>query len=244
MAGTGPILWVAASEGRANDVKKLLSGSGVDPEVKGGILHSTALHISSHKGHLMVVLHLIDCGAAISARDRDGWTPLHYACFQNHLSIVLLLLHNGADICTKDNSGMTPLMVVARMGNYALAEVLLHKRAEINTSDHKGMTPLHYCVLANSASLVSLFIAHGADVQAVTSTGQTSDVLASGLGYTLVAMVLKQSVTNQATSKMVAQTPPQQSILVLALKSSLTPPFKHDRLFMMVESLARQIVPK
>ena len=41
---------------------------------------------------------LLDRGAAIDARDIDGWTPLHRASLRGHVQVVRVLLDDGASV--------------------------------------------------------------------------------------------------------------------------------------------------
>ncbi len=52
---------------------------------------------------------LVNRGANVNAKDKDGKTPLHYASRSvHHLDMVKYLISKGADIDVKDNSGRTP----------------------------------------------------------------------------------------------------------------------------------------
>lgn len=71
--------------------------SGVTP------LSWAALH-----GHAEVAGLLIEHGADLEARNRDGARPLHAAAFLGHTEVVKLLIESGADIEAKDDKGATP----------------------------------------------------------------------------------------------------------------------------------------
>lgn len=66
-----PALWTAASEGKAEEVRRLLE-EGADVEGLGGVTKCTALHVASGRGHEEVVLLLLEHGAQVSAKDSDG----------------------------------------------------------------------------------------------------------------------------------------------------------------------------
>jgi len=52
---------------------------------------------------------LIEKGAEVDAKDREGKTPLHIAAEQVDRDFAEFLLKNGADINAEDNDGNTPI---------------------------------------------------------------------------------------------------------------------------------------
>jgi uncharacterized protein len=52
---------------------------------------------------------LLDAGAAVNARDRNGRSALHAAAAQGYSDVVKLLVERGADIGAKDADGVTPV---------------------------------------------------------------------------------------------------------------------------------------
>jgi hypothetical protein len=198
---TGPVIWAAVAEGRADDVKNLLRGGGVDIEVTAGPLQCTSLHISAGDGHVLITLYLIDHGALVCALDRDGWTPLHYACFNSRICIILLLIEAGADVNAKDNVGITPLMLLARTGDHFIAELLLYKGADVNAVDGKLLTPLHYASITGNIKMISLFVEYGA-VSTTTPDRVTCDSLACSHGHTpkLCSMLNKSTMISRVVT--------------------------------------------
>jgi len=55
-----------------------------------------ALHRAADKGDLDKVKHLLERGADVNSRDKDGWTPLHWAAFEGKTKMVKFLLSKGA----------------------------------------------------------------------------------------------------------------------------------------------------
>jgi len=69
---------------------------------------------------------LLEKGADIESKNKDGWTPLLRAVEKGHKAIVQLLLEKGADIESKDWNGSTPLVWAAGQGyNTAVAQLLI-----------------------------------------------------------------------------------------------------------------------
>ncbi len=70
--------------------------AGADVNACGGVTHATALHMAARRGHLKVAIALLDCGAAIDAKDSKGDTPLQRAINCRRDMVVQSLLERGA----------------------------------------------------------------------------------------------------------------------------------------------------
>ena len=101
----------AATEGDLDAVKQhIAAGTDLnqkDPNPAGA--KATALGIAAALGHTEVAIALIEGGANVDQRDKDGSTPLHSAAFLCYPKIVQALLDKGADKNARNNSGSTPL---------------------------------------------------------------------------------------------------------------------------------------
>ena len=115
-------LWKAAKDGNLSVINKALENdsdlSTLDPQF--GI---DPLGLAALNGQTAAVKLLLENGADIHNRHRDGGTALHAAAFLGHVETVKLLLENGADINIKKNDGMTP-MDTARV-DWGLTEFVL-----------------------------------------------------------------------------------------------------------------------
>jgi peptidoglycan/LPS O-acetylase OafA/YrhL len=78
----------------------------LDPRTGLGPLATAAL-----AGDGGIVTMLLDAGAALERRNRDGSTPLHVAAFMGLPAVVELLLERGADPAAANGAGKTPLAV-------------------------------------------------------------------------------------------------------------------------------------
>jgi hemoglobin len=104
--GHTPLYCVAnecASETGPKVVRALLR-AGADVNACGGVTRATALHMAARRGHAEIARVLLDCGAAIGARDSKGDTPLQRAINCRRHTVVNLLIERGAARTTTHES--------------------------------------------------------------------------------------------------------------------------------------------
>jgi ankyrin repeat protein len=87
----------------------LLIAHGADVNQVTGVGGMTPLHMSARRGTTRIAEALLDAGAEIEARDKNGETPLRRAVNCNQESVVSLLLSRGADPRSRDRLGRTPM---------------------------------------------------------------------------------------------------------------------------------------
>ncbi|KAJ1491696.1 ankyrin repeat-containing domain protein, partial [Baffinella frigidus] len=153
-------LWKAASDGRAEEVQKLIE-DGADTEARAGWMERTALQcVCNSYGSETMVKILLAGGANTEAKDKAGKTPLHLSVEgQQELvvkmlleskgaetSLVELLLEHGADVSAGRDTGETPLHAAASKGNAAAVAILLERGADASAQADNGKTPLHAIV--------------------------------------------------------------------------------------------------
>ena len=101
-------LWKASANGNLAAIKAALDGNSdlktLDPQYGIDPLGWAALN-----GQTEAVKLLLEKGANIHNRHRDGSTALHGAAFLGHIDTVKLLLEKGADIDIRKHDGMTAL---------------------------------------------------------------------------------------------------------------------------------------
>ncbi|KAF1319523.1 Serine/threonine protein kinase, partial [Globisporangium splendens] len=107
---------------------------------------TTALMTAAEHGRIKIVQYLVgDWGVDLHTRCSDGLTALHYAAATDHVDVVNLLLTLGAPV---DD----------RIGPSKNAAIL-------------GMTPLHVAASAGSSAVFATLMQHGADIDAVSASG-------------------------------------------------------------------------
>jgi ankyrin repeat protein len=58
--------------------------------------------MAADRGREAVVKLLVEKGAGLDFKDKDGWTPLSWAAFNGHEAVVKLLVEKGAELDSKD----------------------------------------------------------------------------------------------------------------------------------------------
>ena len=93
-----PLYWVGnecASPAGAEVVRALVrAGAGVN--ACAGAMRATALHMAARRGHVDVARALLECGADVNARDRNGITPLQRAINCRRKEVAQILVAAGA----------------------------------------------------------------------------------------------------------------------------------------------------
>lgn len=160
--GETPLMTCSRS-GSAEAVSALIAaGAGVD--AREPAQHQTALMWAAAEHHSAVLRRLIEAGADLRARTKNGFTALHFAAREGDIETARVLLAAGVDVNVRTEpdptearvgaraggnrtspliAGATPLLVATVRGRVPLALFLLEQRADPNIGD-AGLTPLHW----------------------------------------------------------------------------------------------------
>lgn len=91
-----------------------------------------------------VLIALVNGGALLDYRTKDGSTAMHRAVEKNSLESVKTLLDLGGSPNYKDAKGLTPLYLsVTCKTDPLLCETLLHDHATIGATDLQGWQEVH-----------------------------------------------------------------------------------------------------
>jgi Raf kinase inhibitor-like YbhB/YbcL family protein len=124
--GAGDLTLAAA--GCHRDVVRSILADGVN--VNGAEGDVVPLLSAAGDNCVEVVQMLLDRGAKVDAKDRNGRTALIRASQAGHLEMVRLLLQHGADINIRDESGRTAWTFAAMSGRLDIAELFKQARAQ------------------------------------------------------------------------------------------------------------------
>jgi ankyrin repeat protein len=71
------------------------------------------MHAAGYNPSPAVITALVQAGAKVDDRDKDGLTPLLYAATNSSPAVVTALMQAGANVDGKAKYGLTPLMMAA-----------------------------------------------------------------------------------------------------------------------------------
>ena len=189
-------LRAAAHFGRAEMVQ-LLIDKGLDPDARDD-WGWTPLHVAINPETVKV---LLDGGADIHAKAKDGNEAIHSLIGENMLDSVKYLLSLGVDVNTHGKNNITPLHQAVIFNHVDGAKMLLENGANIKAADNNGMTCLHF---GRSDAMVEYLISKGANVNAVAKDNTTPLHYASNGA---IASLLIENKANLRTKDLDGATP-------------------------------------
>ena len=107
---------------------------------------------------------LLDAGAKVNAKNKDGMTALIVGAWNGHTEAVKVLLSKGAKVDDKNNNGMTALMVGTWNGHTDTVKALLDADAEIEAKVGNGLTSSIMAASKGHSDIAKVLLDAGADV--------------------------------------------------------------------------------
>lgn len=132
-----------------------------------------------------IIAYLIENGADINARTRDGSTVLHFFYVDVDAEDVFLmtnLIKNGAAVNVKDKYGDTPLHGAAQNGRWDRVLSLINNGADINEKDQFGVPALFYAIKSADLNIIIKLIERGAEPDIKNQDGDTCLLIAANCG--------------------------------------------------------------
>ncbi|XP_005469046.3 SH3 and multiple ankyrin repeat domains protein 1 isoform X3 [Oreochromis niloticus] len=189
---------------------------GLDPNYQDSDTGETplTLAVQCEPGGGEAIRVLVDGGAHIDFRAKDGLTPLHKAVRGHHHTALLVLLSLGASPDYKDRRGLTPLYhTVLTGGDTSCCETLLYHRAKLGIRDENGWDETHQaCQNGNSQHLEHLLF-YGADSSSQNASGNTALHICALYNKESCARILLYRGANKDTKNNSGQTPFQVAVM-------------------------------
>ncbi|KAM4623881.1 SH3 and multiple ankyrin repeat domains protein 1-like [Polymixia lowei] len=214
--------------GAAEKIAKVLE-KGLDPNYHDPDSGETPLSVAVQAGLAVEgVRLLVQGGAHMDFRTRDGLTAVHKAVrAQNHAGL-LALLSLGASPDYRDRCGLTPLYhSVLTGGDTSCCETLLYYRARLGTRDENGwdeshqqrdeeefgMEEIHKACQNGFAQHLEHLLFYGADTMSQNASGNTAlHVCALYNQESCVRVLLYRGANKEAKNKH-GQTPFQVAVM-------------------------------
>ncbi|MFP3033743.1 MAG: ankyrin repeat domain-containing protein [Wolbachia sp.] len=201
-------LFLAVREGKFNVVKHLIDSKKADVKVSDNY-GNTLLHWAAFNGRLKIVEYLIEKGADVNVKERNGFAPLHLAVQggnnilftlsapNKHLKIVEYLIGKDADLEAIDNDERTPLHLAVEGSNFNTTRLLIEKGANVNAKEKNHWVPLYLAVKDGNLNIVELLVnSENIDIEARSEVGDTPLHIAAREGNFDIAKLLINNGTN------------------------------------------------
>ncbi|XP_032090654.1 ankyrin repeat and SOCS box protein 10 [Thamnophis elegans] len=164
------------------DCVRLLLSFGADPGAvsEGGF---QPLHLCRNPASSECARLLLSHGAVVNcASEEEGDTPLHVAARLGLAEHVRLFLSHGAALEAKNAEGETPLISACALAHsaqaadayYEVCRLLVEAGARVNAADRDRQRPLHQACKSANSRVVALLLAHGANVNIMSYSGNTA----------------------------------------------------------------------
>lgn len=196
----------AAAKGNLPLVKKILE---TDEKISMDTINS-AYFAGIKKGSRLIVERLLERGADVDFRGKNGYTALIQAARDGRSHLVKILLPLGADvnaIATETNE--TSLILAAKRNRKEVVNQLLEAGANVNTKRSDGMTALMLAARGGHQQTAHALIEAGADINYQLENGATALMLAAQhghLGAIYVLLAAKADVNLKASNGATALT--------------------------------------
>ncbi|GAW19636.1 hypothetical protein ANO14919_091250 [Xylariales sp. No.14919] len=172
-------------------IAKLLRGRNSKIHVRDPEQGDTALVLAAWRGYAEVLCLLLDSGADVNVRNRDGEPALIYAIRESNQAMAQLLLDRGADANTRNIfKKKTALMYASQQGDEAMVQLLLDYSADVNIRDIDGATALMNASRWGNKAIAQLLLDRGADVNMRDIYGETALKAAAESGRTEIVQLL------------------------------------------------------
>ncbi|XP_071056645.1 SH3 and multiple ankyrin repeat domains protein 2 isoform X3 [Onthophagus taurus] len=160
--------------GQVEKITKMCS-KGLDPNFHCQDSGETPLTIATGiKKPAKMLMALVNGGALLDYRTRDGSTAIHRSVEHKSLEAMKTLLELGASPNYKDGKGLTPLyLTITQNVEPKFTETLLHDHASIGAQDLQGWQEVHQACRTGLIQHLEHLLFYGADMNARNASGNT-----------------------------------------------------------------------
>lgn len=123
-AGSLDFFVEAVRKNHINEVRRHLE-NGIDVNSRDIFGDNAGLHWAARQGQAKMARLLIDNGADLDIRNREGETPLHWAASEGQKELVVILIVHGAEVNALTRKGWTPLRWAEAHREKEIARILI-----------------------------------------------------------------------------------------------------------------------
>ena len=150
---------------------------------------------------------LLDNGAQIETRDKEGRTSLWSAAANGNTDVVRALVSAGADVNTQTNRVSSALNIASKEGYVDIVNILLDNGTQIETGDKEGGTPLWFAAANGHTDVVRALVSAGADVNIQRNDDVSALGFASCEGHIDIVNILLDNGVQVETRDKEGRTP-------------------------------------
>jgi len=115
---------------------------------------SPPLVIAAGKGHIDIIEYLLNLGAHIEGKDKQGRTALFRALTQKCFDVVEYLIRRGASIHAQTETEVRILDAALAAGDRKWVDYFIEQGIPLNHQNKNGSSPLHFAAQSSNVDLV------------------------------------------------------------------------------------------
>ncbi|OTA59592.1 ankyrin, partial [Hypoxylon sp. EC38] len=104
------------------------------------------IHLAAERGHVDIVVALLERRVSPNRVNRNGQTPLHRAAWGGSLQTIQLLLEKGSNPAVRDKFRNLAVHTAASLGYQDVLRRLC-REVDVSSKGRNGLTPLHYAAM-------------------------------------------------------------------------------------------------
>lgn len=120
--------------------------------------------LAAGEGDLEEVKRIVEEGADISLRSKDGLNMLHWSARGGNIELVEFFLAKGVDLKFKDNKGNVPLVHAIRKQHTDIAKLLIQKMKNFRWTNGNGQSLIMEAAFVGSDEIIKLLLEKGAPI--------------------------------------------------------------------------------
>ncbi|XP_055626209.1 protein shank isoform X2 [Toxorhynchites rutilus septentrionalis] len=200
--------------GHVEKIAKMCA-KGLDPNFHCPETGETPLTIATGtKKPNKLLIALVNGGALLDYRTRDGATALHRAVERDSLEATSTLLELGASPNYRDTKGLTPVYLsVTRKTDPKICEILLHDHATLGIQDSQGWQEVHQACRNGLVHHLEHLLFYGADMDGQNASGNTPLHVCAVNNQEACARMLLFRGANRGALNYANQTPYQVAVI-------------------------------